>query len=191
MWLQNSSVSLQSTCHLSQPTPADHPYLSVCGEAVVLAEDIGGSLVADGWSWGSSLLVLDVDAAPELPSAQDVADFDCGLATEVLLHMSSSDEDGSLWVEGLVSLAVSVCSLEECLNFLDFSDKEEILDKGLFRFKEEFLFNGKFGFMAKGEFFEEGDNFAFGDAEWPNVHAEPFNELLASDTGVGTSSRVG
>lgn len=126
--------------------------------------------------------MLDVDAAPELPSAQDVAVFDCGLAAVVLLHVSSSDEDGSLWVEGLVSLAVSGCSLEECLNFLDLSDKEEILDKGLFRFKEEFLFDGTFGFMADGEFFEEGEDFAFGDTQWPSSHAEPFKELLSSET---------
>ena len=72
--------------------------LSVCGEAVVVAEDVGGSVVGDGWSWELSLLVLDVDAAPELPSAQYVAVFDCDLATVVLLHVSSSDEDGSLWV---------------------------------------------------------------------------------------------
>ena len=101
-----------------------------------------------------------------------MAVFDCGLAAVVLLHVSSSNEDGSLWVEGLVSLAVSGCSLEECLNFLDLSDKEEILDKGLFRFKEEFLVDGKFGFMAEGEFFEEGS------------HAEPSKELLASETWV-------
>lgn len=128
------------------------------------------------------LLLLDIDAAPELPSAQDMAVFDCGLAAEVLLHVSLSDEDGSLWVEGLASLAVSGCSLEECLNILDFSDKDDILDKGLFRFKEEFLFDGKFRFMAEGEFFEEGDEFTFGDAEWPSIHAELFKELLASDT---------
>lgn len=79
-------------------------------------------------------------------------------------------------------MAVGGCSLEKCLNFLDFSDKEELLNEGLFRFKEEFFSDGKCGFMAEGDFFEEGDDFAFGDAEWPGMHGEPFKELLASDT---------
>ena len=38
--------------------------------------------------------------------------------------------------------------------------------------------------MAEGEFFEEGDDFAFGDTEWLSSHAKPFKELLASETWV-------
>lgn len=36
--------------------------------------------------------------------------------------------------------------------------------------------------MAEGDFFEEGDDFAFGDTEWPGIHGEPLKELLALDT---------
>lgn len=112
-----------------------------------------------------------------------MAVFDCGVAAEVLLQVSSrSDEDGHVGVEDLASLAVGGCSLEKRLNFFDFSDKEELLSKGLFRFKKELFFDGKCGFMAEGDFFEEGDDFAFGDAEWPGIHGEPFKELLALDT---------
>lgn len=67
-----------------------------------------------------------------------MAVFDCGVAAEVLLQVSSrSDEDGHVGVEYLASLAVGGCSLEKCLNFFDFSDKEELLSKGLFQFKKE------------------------------------------------------
>ena len=57
-------------------------------------------------------------------------------------------------------------------------------DKGLLRFKEVFLFHGKCGFMAEGDFFGKGDNFTFGDTEWPGIHVEPCKELLASDISV-------
>ena len=108
-----------------------------------------------------------------------MAVFDCGVAAEVLLHVSSrSDEDGHVGVGGLVSLAVGGFSLENCLDLLDFSDKEELFNKGLIRFKEESFSGGKCGFMSEGDFFEEGDDFA----EWPGFRGEPFKELLASDT---------
>lgn len=74
----------------------------------------------------------------EVEAVEDKALF-VGLGVKVLSPLAFCDGDTSVGVEGLVCLAVDGHSPDEPTTFLDFLDKLEVSDKGLFRLKEEFL----------------------------------------------------